>query len=587
LLGGDPRQKAEGRAAQAPPVNPKAARLGMSSREKRRPIMTTTINKARGVISCLALLLVAQTASGRPGYVNLVPNASVFSCTTCHTPTGPPLNRFGSDFLSANITWSPTLAALDSDLDGFSNGQELGDPNGTGTPTPGATVTNPGDAASHPPPAATAPSITTQPVSQTVTAGADVSFTVAASGTTPLSYQWQKNTADISGATSATLSLNNVTAADTGNYRAVVSNAAGPVTSDTATLTVNTPATLTVSITDPADGATFAEPATFALAATAVPAGSVVSVEFFQGTASLGRLSTAPYAFTVVNLVAGNYSFTARATDNTGATATSAAIAITVTATPPPPPPNDAPVVTVTATDPNAAEVGPDPGTFRISRTGNTASPLTVNYLLGGTAVNGQDYQLLPTSVTIAAGSASADITVLPIAESDIPTELSDAVILELTSPSTGQTAYTVGSPSKATVTITEPPVPPPTGNQPPVVSLVTPRNGARFRAPARISLVAQASDPDGTIAKVEFFSGTTSLGVGTASARVDNESDGEGDGENGGQGRNGQYFLVWSRVPAGSYTLTAVATDNLGASSTSAPVKVTVSARRRHSSDD
>jgi pectate lyase len=85
-----------------------------------------------------------------------------------------------------------------------------------------------------------APSITTQPVSQTVSAGANVSFSVSAEGTAPLSYQWQKNGAALAGATSATLNLTNVQGADAGNYRVVVSNAAGSATSTTAVLSVET-----------------------------------------------------------------------------------------------------------------------------------------------------------------------------------------------------------------------------------------------------------------------------------------------------------------------------------------------------------
>jgi pectate lyase len=84
------------------------------------------------------------------------------------------------------------------------------------------------------------PSITTQPVSRTVSAGANVSFSVAAEGTGPLSYQWQKNGSPIAGATAATLNLTNVQGADAGNYRAVVSNAAGSATSTTAVLNVQT-----------------------------------------------------------------------------------------------------------------------------------------------------------------------------------------------------------------------------------------------------------------------------------------------------------------------------------------------------------
>src|SRR4051812_1815648 len=88
-------------------------------------------------------------------------------------------------------------------------------------------------------PAATGPTLSTQPSSQSVTAGSNVSFTVAASGSPTPTYQWRKNGADISGATSATLALNGVQASDAGSYTVVVSNSAGLVTSSAATLTVN------------------------------------------------------------------------------------------------------------------------------------------------------------------------------------------------------------------------------------------------------------------------------------------------------------------------------------------------------------
>ena len=85
----------------------------------------------------------------------------------------------------------------------------------------------------------TAPAITTPPVTQTVTAGADVGFTVVATGTAPLSYQWQLGGNDIAGATSDTYFLSNVQAADAGAYSVVVANDAGSASSADATLTVN------------------------------------------------------------------------------------------------------------------------------------------------------------------------------------------------------------------------------------------------------------------------------------------------------------------------------------------------------------
>jgi hypothetical protein len=84
----------------------------------------------------------------------------------------------------------------------------------------------------------TPPSITTQPASQTEPAGSNVTFSVVASGTAPLSYQWKKDGADISGATSSTLTLTNVQLTDAGSYSVVVSNSVGVATSNPAILTV-------------------------------------------------------------------------------------------------------------------------------------------------------------------------------------------------------------------------------------------------------------------------------------------------------------------------------------------------------------
>ncbi len=80
--------------------------------------------------------------------------------------------------------------------------------------------------------------ITSQPASQVVCAGSTVSFTVTATGT-GLTYQWRKNTVNITGATTSTLTLNNVTAADAGNYDVVVTGACGTLTSASATLSIS------------------------------------------------------------------------------------------------------------------------------------------------------------------------------------------------------------------------------------------------------------------------------------------------------------------------------------------------------------
>ena len=84
------------------------------------------------------------------------------------------------------------------------------------------------------------PLFTTQPVAtQTASVGANVTFTVAASGSPAPTYQWRKGAGNLGGATSATLSLNNVQLTDAGVYSVAATNASGSVTSDSAVLTVN------------------------------------------------------------------------------------------------------------------------------------------------------------------------------------------------------------------------------------------------------------------------------------------------------------------------------------------------------------
>ncbi|MEC1768098.1 DUF4073 domain-containing protein, partial [Schinkia azotoformans] len=98
-------------------------------------------------------------------------------------------------------------------------------------------------------PAPVAPTITTEPSDQTVTAGGTATFTVIATGDAPLSYQWKKDGIDIAGATSASLTINNAQESDEGSYTVVVTNGAGNVTSTAATLTVNpVPVTPTYTI---------------------------------------------------------------------------------------------------------------------------------------------------------------------------------------------------------------------------------------------------------------------------------------------------------------------------------------------------
>jgi Bacterial Ig domain len=94
-------------------------------------------------------------------------------------------------------------------------------------------------------------------------------------------------------------------------------------------------------------------------------------------------------------------------------------------------------------------------------------------------------------------------------------------------------------------------------GNSPPTVVLNTPADGARFTEPATVSLSATANDSDGSINRVDFYDGTTLILTSPSSGNP--------------------YTATWNNVAAGVHTLTAVATDNLGATATSSAVTITV----------
>jgi hypothetical protein len=94
------------------------------------------------------------------------------------------------------------------------------------------------------------PSILTQPTNQTTSVGSNVTFTVVATGTLPLYYQWRSNNVNIALATNASLTLNNVQTNFGTNYLVVITNSAGSVTSSVATLTVLVPPSISAQPTN-------------------------------------------------------------------------------------------------------------------------------------------------------------------------------------------------------------------------------------------------------------------------------------------------------------------------------------------------
>ncbi|MBD2144906.1 Calx-beta domain-containing protein [Sphaerospermopsis sp. FACHB-1194] len=119
---------------------------------------------------------------------------------------------------------------------------------------------------------------------------------------------------------------------------------------------------------------------------------------------------------------------------------------------------NDIPVITIAATYATAGETitgqTANPGRFTLTRIGNLASALTVNYTVVGTAVNGTDYTSLPGNVSFAAGASTAVVNVTPV--DDTTSEATETVTLNL---ATG-TGYSLGTTKTATVNIADNDIP-------------------------------------------------------------------------------------------------------------------------------
>jgi len=279
----------------------------------------------------------------------------------------------------------------------------------------------------------------------------------------------------------------------------------------------------TVTLTSPASGATFTAPATVTLSANATDSdGTIARVEFYSGTTLLNSDTAAPYAFTWSSVPAGTYSVKAIAYDNSGASASSATVTVTVSATA-----NKPPTVTLTSPTSGATFTAPANVTLSANATDSDGTIARVEFYNGTTLLNSDT--AAPYSFTwssVPAGTYS---------------------VKAIAYDNSGASA------SSATVTVTVSGA----ANKPPTVTLTSPSSGATFTAPANVTLSANATDSDGTIARVEFYNGTTLLNSDTTAP----------------------YTFAWSSVPAGAYTVKAIAYDNSGASTTSAVSTITVTA--------
>jgi len=356
---------------------------------------------------------------------------------------------------------------------------------------------------------------------------------------------------------------------------------ANGISSDPISFTPSTCQGPVASITSPANNASFTAPATITINATATDQGATISkVDFYHGTTLIGTSTTSPYSYTWTNVTAGNYSLTAKATDNNGVVGTSSIVNITVNGVA-----NQPPTVSITSPANNATFNAPASITISAAASDadgtiskvdfyngttllgtSTTSPYSFNwnnvvagtYSLTAKATDNSGAVTGSTSVSITVNSTSGcsapawNASTIYLGDAGLGTGKGEVVSYngrqyrakwwtQNNVPSSGGPWLDLGACTS--------------NNQSPTVSITSPSNDATFNAPASITISAAASDADGTISKVDFYNGATLLAT-------DNTT---------------PYSFSWTSVAAGTYSLTAKATDNSGAVTTSAVVLITV----------
>ena len=172
---------------------------------------------------------------------------------------------------------------------------------------------------------AVAPAITQDPVGQSVVVGGAISLSVVATGSGPLSYQWRKDTVDLSGQTSSTLSISTATAEDAGSYDVVVTNSVTSVTSAAATVTVSPVQTPTIT-SEPTDQVVLiGSTASFTVEATG---GDSLTYQWRKDTTPITNATAATFEISPSALAdAGSYDVVV--TNNAGdVTSTSASLTV-------------------------------------------------------------------------------------------------------------------------------------------------------------------------------------------------------------------------------------------------------------------
>ena len=232
------------------------------------------------------------------------------------------------------------------------------------------------------------PSITTQPASQTITAGQSATFSVVATGTAPLNYQWNRNGAAISGATTSSYTTPITTSSDNGaQFSVVVRNTAGTAASSAATLTVN-PAPAAPSITtQPANQTVSAgQSATFRVVATGT---APLNFQWNRNGAAISGATSSSYTTPTTTSSDNGVQFSV-VVSNTAGSVTSTAVSLTVNAAPVAP--------SITSQPANQTVTAGQTATFSVVATGT--APLNYQWNRNGTAISGATSSSYTTSAT-------------------------------------------------------------------------------------------------------------------------------------------------------------------------------------------
>jgi hypothetical protein len=323
-----------------------------------------------------------------------------------------------------------------------------------------------------------------------------------------------------------------------------------------------------VTLWEPTNGTEFVDPTDILMEASTFDQGGIITnVEFFAGTNDLGKgqlvALNAPadpvpfggtfWRFDWTNAPAGSFALTAVAADNLGFSGASAVANITVTRNLPP---------TVQIVSPQQGAVFYSPPDISIlAQAAGSEGPVTNVEFFAGANDLGKGQLIVSMVITNGVGGG-------PV------------WYLDWTNPPLGAVALTAVATDGGGASTTSAPVDitnlPPLTNLPPVVRIIGPADGSVFRAPVNIPISAYASDPDGSVPTVEFFNGSNSIGFGQNYIFPQPPPPGQV-GPDYVIYEPNLFFLEWTNAPIGTNALTAVATENSGASTTSAVVQVTI----------